>query len=189
MSRCVVVFLVLGPLLGGCVHHQVGFNAEDPSWHHSVEGEPLAIAIAATVPTETQLAEHEISSAMAGFANRWHARYGEMFLQVLGVELSQLFASHSLAAPPATPDSYHLELDIPAYSFSGFAAHVTVSAVLRDPSGTELLNKRYEAVGRSGAGKAVGLGAFGMRSAVRQSTLNAYLQILEQLRGDLRSSL
>jgi hypothetical protein len=187
--RSVLTVAALAVLTTGCVHHQISFNTEEPTWHYLIDGSAIDVPIVVSVPTETQAADLEISSFAAGLAHRWHANYGKMFMQALEVELSQLFPSHTLSTSRASPGSYHLHLDIPSYAYSGFAARTTVEAVLTDPSGAELLRKRYEATGKSGTGKVVGLGAFGMKSAIRQSTLDAYRQIFGRLRADLRSSL
>jgi hypothetical protein len=186
--------LLLGIASSGCIHHQIGFNVDDTSWHHEVPGHPIPAELFVTIPPGTEEAEIEISSATAGAANVWHARYGEMFVQALKVELAQLARSYTLGTGSdgtgsAQPGAYHLMLDVPAFAYAGFAASTTVSAVLTDPSGNRLLNERYEARGRSDAGKVVGLGAFGMKSAIRQSTLDAYLQIFERLRTDLRAAI
>jgi hypothetical protein len=190
VRRLLVLVLSLAALgLGGCIHHRIAFHPTDPSWHHQVGGEPIPVDVFAVVPETTRQAEYEISSFMAGAANRWHARYGEMFVQAVQVELPQLFRAATLGEGAAPAGTYELSLDVPAYTFSGFAARTTVSAVLRDPAGAELMNERYEGVGGSDAGKVVGLGVFGMRSAIRQSTLDAYLRVFAQMRDDLRVAL
>jgi len=182
-----VPLVALLMLSTGCVHHQIAFDPNG-SWHYAIEGPRIDVPIVAAVPASTQDAEQEISSAMTGIANRWHAQYGLMFMQALEVELSQLFSAHEIAKQCPADAERCLELDVSSYSFHDFAAHATVTARLRDASG-QGLDESYSATGRSGAGKAIGLGAFGMKSAIRQSTLDAYEEIFAKLRVDLRNAI
>ncbi len=51
-----------------------------------------------------------------------------------------------------------------------------------------LFEKTYRAEGVRQGEKMFWAGAFGMKSAVRQSSLDAYKQIFAQLRGDLEAA-
>jgi hypothetical protein len=52
-----------------------------------------------------------------------------------------------------------------------------------------LLKKTYSAEGASQGSKMFWAGAFGMKSAIRQSSLDAYKKVFAQLREDLEQAL
>ena len=188
--------------LTGCIHHQIAFiEDENSDWHYEVVGARIGAPLVVEVSEATQAADYMFTAVTAGAANRWHARYGEMFMQVLAVELPQLAPNHTITSDSdqtsgdtsgntaGTEKPHRLELDVPSYLFENFAANTTVTAVLTDPQGQELLDERYSVIGESKGGRVMGAGAFGMKSAVRQSTLNAYKRVFEELREDLRAAM
>jgi len=183
MIRSALLMLAVMPLTG-CIHHQIAF-IDDSEWHYEIEGSSVSAPLSISVDEASRTGDLEISSFTAGAANRWHARYGEMFMQALAVEMDQFAPRHTLNAGAAGAGAWRLDLAIPEYNFSSFSARTSVTAVVVDPGGRERLRERYSAVGDSNAGRVVGLGAFGMKSAIRQSTLDAYRKILAELREDL----
>ncbi len=176
-------------LATGCIHIPIAFDDRDRSWHYSLEGAPIEEFVRVVVPPSTRAGDRAISSFSTGIAYRWHAQYGRMFLQALEVELPYLFRSYELVDQPSTGPATQLTLEVSSYDFSDFAAHAAVSAELKGADGKSLVVQRYFATGRSGADKMVGLGVFGMKSAVRQSTLDAYREILSRVASDVRSAM
>ena len=82
-----------------------------------------------------------------------------------------------------------MELSIPSYQFEDFRAKVSVTATAYGPGKMQFLQKTYSAEGTSQGAKMFWAGPFGMKSAIRQSSLNAYKQIFAALRADLMPAL
>jgi hypothetical protein len=89
------------------------------------------------------------------------------------------------AAPMHAIKGIILELAIPSYRFEDFRAKVSVSATAYEPGKGSLLQKTYSAEGESRGARMFWGGAFAMKSAIRQSSLDAYKKVFAQLRGDL----
>jgi hypothetical protein len=68
-------------------------------------------------------------------------------------------------------------------------AKVTIRADAFAPNETLVFSRDYTGEGSSQAGKMLGLGAFGQKSAVRQSSLDAFKQAFARMRPDVRSAL
>ncbi len=82
-----------------------------------------------------------------------------------------------------------LHLSVPRYVFTDWHAMITVHAIAYAPDKTVLFDKDYRGEGLTQGGKMVGLGAFGMKSAVRQSSFDAYKKIFAELRKDMEQAL
>lgn len=183
--------MVLVLMLSGCgVHrHAVAFNEVDTSWHYAVTTPKYDCKVVAVIDGDTLSRAVSIHSVMAGTANVWDALPGEMLRQAMDVELAQMFTSYERATSHEVSDfgvrRLTLVLTIPNYRFEDFKATVTVQATAYGPAHATLLDKDYGATGISQGSKMFWLGAFGMESAIRQSTLDAYKRILAELRGDL----
>lgn len=178
-------------MLSGCgVHrHAVAFNEVDTSWHYAVTTPKYDAKVVAFIDGDTLSRAVSIRSVMAGTANVWEALPGEMLRQAIDVELPQMFNSYERVTTREVSDlgvrCLTLVFTIPNYRVEDFRADVTVRAVAYGPGRATLLDKDYRATGISQGSKMFWLGAFGMESAIRQSTLDAYKQVLAELRGDL----
>ena len=82
-----------------------------------------------------------------------------------------------------------LVLTVPSYVFEDFRAKVTVHVEAFGPERTPLFSKSYLSEGGGEVGKMVGLGAFGQKSAVRQSSLDAFKEIFATMRPDIITAL
>lgn len=172
--------------LGGCaMHHTVAFQQlNDPITTRS-----YADGLVAVVSPETLTEKVEIRSFMAGAGQRWDVEPGVMLRQVADAELPQMFQYYRFSSRYAVPAKGRrritLILTVPSYGFAHFHATITVHAAAYAPGHHLLFDHDYTAEGTSQGAKMYWAGPFGMKSALRQSSLDAYHQIFQQLRGDL----
>ena len=172
----------------GCYH--VAF---DPSHSYSIEStvqdEPLTVV----VDQETLAQEVSIRSWMAGIANSWNIQPGMMLKQVADIEFPQMFRDYQTAdfyeASLISGKRMVLELSILQYGFADFHATIEVQAIAHGPDGSVLFDKSYREEGFGQGGKMFWGGPFGMKSAIRQSSLDAYKKIFTRLRSDLSEAL
>lgn len=187
------LLILLGFLASSGCAHQVAFNEEDPSWHYRVETQTYDAGLVVVIDPATLERTVSIRSAMAGMANRWDAQPGRMMKQVADFELPQMVEEYSSTTTFAEPSKgkrrVTVQLALEDYRFDDFAAHVRMRATAYGPGKTLLFEKTYSATGDSQGGKMFGGGAFGMKSAVRQSSLDAYKRIFASLRQDLAPEL
>jgi hypothetical protein len=130
---------------------------------------------------------------MTGIAHTWEAQPGMMLKQVADIEFSQIFKDYQTAqfyeASLNNDNRLVLELSVPHYNFADFHAMVTVQAKANASDSSLLFDKQYTEDGFSQGEKMFWAGAFGMKSAIRQSSLDAYKKIFTSLRRDLLNSL
>ncbi len=131
----------------------------------------------------------DIHSFMTGIAHSWDAQPGVMMKQVADVEFPQMFGSYraatSYAEPQAGDQRLTLVLSLLNFDFSNFHSTIAMRAVAYGPGRSELLDKTYSGEGDTQGAKMFWGGAFAMKSAIRQSSLDVYKQIFAKLRGDL----
>jgi hypothetical protein len=180
--------------LAGCsIRHTVSLDPVDTSWHYQVTEQRLDAAIVVVVDRDTVERAYPIRSFMAGGANEWNAQAGFMLKQVADVELPQLFADYTCVTeykePERRPRRVTLVLTIMSFTFADFHTTATVQAAAFGPERVTLFERKYTGEGMTQGAKMFWAGAFGMKSAIRQSTLDAYRKIFEQLRKDLRVAL
>jgi hypothetical protein len=184
-----VTLALLGVSLTGCITHPVTFqDARYTTNAHRVSTTAVAVIDQQTIDNKVK-----ISSFMTGIANNWEVEPGDMLRQVADIELPQMFSTYEFStrdrAPPGSGPGVVIGLTIPSYSFANFHASVTVNAITKARDGHLLFEKSYQAEGAMQGGKMFWGGAFGMKSAIRQSSLDAYKQIFAQLRTDLERAL
>jgi hypothetical protein len=191
MKRLLVAFaLVVVATASGCsIHHEVSFDEVETTWHYAIDGEPHDAGLVAVVDVDTLEQTVSIRSFMTGAANSWDARAGDMLRQVVDVELPQLFEHYTRTETYAEPEQgtkrMTLVLTIPSYRFEELGAHVTVHAVAYAPGRELLFENDYAGTGETQGAKMFWGGAFAMKSAVRQSSLYAFKQAMDELRADL----
>jgi hypothetical protein len=182
-------FAMLALLSAGCAH-QVTFERPPP---YSISGSRQDVGVTAIIDQSTLASKVPISSFMTGIANTWEVEPGDMLKQVADIELPQMFArydfSNAVREPAHAAKGIILELAIPSYRFEDFRAKVSVSATAYEPGKTPLLQKTYSVEGKSQGEKMFWGGAFGMKSAIRQSSLDAYKKVFAELRSDLAGAI
>jgi hypothetical protein len=188
----IVRLVILMSLAGGatgCITHPVTF--QNASYATGAGHHPASVV--AVIDQETLTRKVRIKSWMTGIANNWEAEPGDMLKQVADIELPQMFSAYEFSvrdrAPPGSGPGIVLALSIPSYDFADFHATIMVNAVTKGRDGQLLFEKSYRAEGATQGGKMFWGGAFGMKSAIRQSSLDAYKQIFTQMRGDLEHTL
>ena len=191
--RLMFAFVVLGAGSASCTH-QISLHPTDTSWHYKVDGEKVpGSALIAVVDDETAGAEYAFRAWSTGVAHKWVADYGVMLEQVADVELPQVVEAYKRTNEYAEPANGErrvtLVLTVPKYVFEDYHAKLTLRAEAFGPRRTPLFDESYEVEGMSQTGKMIGAGAFGQKSAVRQSSLDAYKLAFEKLRADLDSAL
>lgn len=176
------VFLFL--LATGC-HHDIRF--EDVAY--STGSKQYDAGLVAVISPQTLGQVLTIKSWATGIANSWDARPGEMLRQIADVEFPQMVKSYKLSGqydePKDGASRLTVELSVPHYAFSDFHTTVVVQARVYRPGHALAYEKSYREEGDTQGGKMVGAGAFGMKSAVRQSSFDAYKKVFAKLRADL----
>jgi len=190
-TKRIALLLAVGiALLGltGCAH-EIRFENLD----YTIEARKADAGLVAVIDQKTLDHVVTIRSAATGIAHRWNAEPGAMLKQVADIELPQLVTSYSSSTSFGEPSQgkrrITLVLTVPNYEFSDWRAKYSVKAVAYGPNRTPLFDKTYSEEGSNQKGKMIGAGAFGMKSAVRQSSLEALKRIFAQIRGDLGKSL
>ena len=173
-------------LMGGCAH-QVTFHEAT----YSVSAPRHASSVVVVIAPETLARKVPIRSFMAGIAHSWEAEPGDMLRQVVEIEVPQVFARYELATAYREPSDAGIvvEMDVPEYAFEDFHARIAVVATVYERGRKQIHHKTYRASGESQGAKMFWGGAFGMKSAIRQSSLDAYKKIFAQLRTDLAATL
>lgn len=182
-----VIAAVAAVALSGCAH-QVAFQDAN----YVTDAQKQKAAVVAVIDQQTLDRVVPIRSFLTGIANTWEAQPGQMLKQVADIELPQMFSDYSFATSYSEPQGkgrgITLALSVPTYDFSEFRASVSVRAVAYGSGKRQLLEKTYSAQGDTQGGKMGVGGAFGMKSAIRQSSLDAYKKIFAQLRVDLEEA-
>lgn len=186
--RALRAFLMVSVAIAatGCAH-QVSFQDAE----YVTGAKQQAASVVAVIDQATLENTVEIRSFMTGIANSWEVQPGDMLKQVVDIELPQMFASYEFSKkdkdPRGTGPGLVLAFTVPSYEFADFHATISVAVVAKGRSGNLLFEKTYSATGDTQGGKMFWGGAFAMKSAIRQSSLDAYKQIFAQLRTDLEA--
>ena len=190
MRKLILWCLPLFMLTGCAIHHDVAFQ----DINYVIAGERFRDTGAVAVIDEQTLNNQiSIRSFMTGIANSWDAQPGQMLKQVVDMEFPQMFQYYSFSTSYQEPmqgdRKLTIEMTIPSYTFEDFKATVTVNFRVFEPGKKQLLSKSYTAQGITQGGKMFWGGAFAMKSAIRQSSFDAYKKIFEMMRTDLRAAL
>ena len=186
--KLVHVGLIGLALLGAGCAHQVTFDQPQP---YTISTQRQNLGVTAVIDERTLTNKVSVRAFMTGIAHSWEVEPGDMLKQVADIELPQMFSQYEFANAYKEPRPrwITLELGVPSYRFEEFRAKVSVSATAYDAGKKPLLQKTYSAEGESHGGKMFWGGAFAMKSAIRQSSLDAYKKIFAELRADLARSL
>jgi len=181
--------LFLNLSVTGCPHHDVRFEQIG----HTIENKQYDASAVVVIPASTTQEVVPIRSFMAGYANTWDVRPGHMLRQVVDVEFPQMFKSYRVSEEYTEPEGTHrrlvLDLAVTKYAFDDFRATVIVRAIAYAPGRVPLFEKTYQEEGDTQGGKMFGGGAFAMKSAIRQSSYDAYKKAFAKLRADLAAVL
>ena len=189
MSNIKSGIIVLGvslavALLSGCAH-RIAF--EDV--RYSTGAIKQDATVVAVIDDTTLNNTVTIRSFMTGIAHSWDVQPGEMLKQVAEIELPQMFSSYEFSSgkqdPNLTGRRLLVNMTIPSYVFEDFHATITVRAVAQAAGSKVLFDRTYKAEGESKGAKMFWAGAFGMKSSIRQSSLDAYKKIFAEMRVDL----
>lgn len=184
MPAPALIFVMLLILLSGCAH-PIAFQ----DLHYSVPVNKHDVAVVVVIDKSTLDNVVSIRSFTTGIAQRWDAHPGEMLKQIADIEFPQMFNKYqqenSFIVPPWKDETFYLVLTIPDYQFKNFHAYFTVKLEVYNEEKSLLLEKTYKEEGVSQGSKMFWAGAFGMKSAVRQSSLDALKKIFNQIRPDL----
>ena len=116
-----------------------------------------------------------------------------MLRQVAEVEFPQMFKYYQTASQYEESQQgasrLTVELSVSHYAFSDFHATVVVQVRAFRAGRALLFDKSYREEGGGEGGKMVAAGAFGMKSAIRQSSFDAYKKVFAKLRSDLAAVL
>lgn len=172
----------LAVFAGGCAH-DVTFD-RPPGYAVSTARQNLGVI--AVIDRATLERTVPVRAAMTGIANSWDIQPGDMLRQVADIELPQVFASYEMTETfKERPGAITLVMTVPSYRFANFHASVTVKATAYGEGKQRLFERTYSADGEAQGAKMFWGGAFAMKSAIRQSSFDAFKQIFSQLRPDL----
>ncbi len=193
MSKNIVFLLGLSiSFLTGCAHKIAFHEAEDASWKYPINDRVQDSGLVVVVDEETANAEYDFRSFMTGAANKWVVEYGKMLTQFADMELTQLVSEYErkmeYSESVSASKNLTLVLTIPEYVFKDFKAQMTLKADLYKEGKTLVFSREYQSKGNSELAKMYFTGAFGQKSSVRQSSLDTFKEIFEQLRSDLIQS-
>lgn len=173
-------------LLSGCaITHEVGFH----ELNYSVSEKQLNKSAVAIISRNTLEKKVPVRAFATGYGHIWEIQPGLMLETVADIELRQLFSEYKRMETRSSEGELILVLTIPEYNFKNYHAYFTVNLAMSNKNGKALLNKDYKEEGSAQAGKMLFAGAFGMKSSIRQSSLNALKKIFENMRADIRESI
>jgi len=185
--KMLLAVLAAGLLLSGCsIRHDV--VKDYPQYLVNNQGASLLPSTKAaseyTISPGTAAHHYEFRSAMAGYANVWVVRFGEMLDDTLQSSDVQAAFGKLTKSIGDTDQGGLLVFDLQSYTYVELGAHVSLKVTYR-VGDQDVFSKVYEADGSTQGGKMFWGGAFAMKNAVQQSTKLAIDNILRQLIADL----
>lgn len=187
MRRCVVAAICLSlAALSGCTHR---ISFEDIAY--AIDDEQRTEALVVVIDPATRASRVPIRAFMTGIAHSWEVEPGAMLKDVADVEFPQMFAAYRVVPEYEEPSDggVTLALTVPRYRFEEFHATATIRAIAYAPGREVMFDESYTESGPTQGAKMFWGGAFGMKSAIRQSSFAAYKKIFRRLRSDLSTAL
>jgi len=177
-------FFVVFLFLSSCAR-PVAFNRPD------IQQYQAKIPLKAHFYMEKSLRDKMYSSRAfsSGIANRWDVPIGETTYTYAISYLKSAFETFEEIDTPNPKDGYNILIEVTDinYSMKGQAAHCDLNFVLVNQDGKEVWNKQYNQDGPSGFGRVLAVGAFGQKSAIRQSTHVVLENIFKNLVRDIEN--
>lgn len=181
-SRLLLPILVI--FLTGCTFpiafHELDYDVSTRKYDESV---------IAVIDQDTLERTVSIRSFLTGIAHRWDARPGQMLKQVADIELPQMFNNYQFSKSPVFASEKDggltLAMTIPTYEFKNFHAYFSVHVAAYAHDKDKLFERTYTEEGIGQGAKMSWAAAYGMKSAVRQSSLSALKSIFQRMRADL----
>lgn len=177
-------------LLTSCsIHHNVARDYPQYLANHVGQSHlpTTSAASAYAITPETTANHYQFRSVMAGYANVWVVRFGEILDDTMQSRDVQAAFNRLKQSKEDEPPGGLLIFDLEDYSYSNFGAHVALKVTYRR-DGRNVFTKYYSADGRTEGGKMFWGGEFAMKNAVQQSTNLAIDDVLRRLISDLNSA-
>ncbi len=109
------------------------------------------------------------------------------------IEFPQLVGSYQRASSYVEPTTGEkrltVVLTVTSYIFEDYRAKLTLHAQAFGGGRTQVLSRSYSAEGYIEASKIINAGMYGTKSAVRQSSLDAFKKAFQQMRPDIVEAL
>jgi hypothetical protein len=156
-------------LLSGCYH----VTLAPPAPVTLIE--PLLPA-GVVIPPETANAQYDVTSAMAGAANRWTIAIGPAIVDYANAYLPSAFPKGDTAT---------VRVELQHFDVHDFEAHAALRFAVVTPGAT-LFERTYTEAGKGYAARVVWGGAFAMKSSMRQTTDEALRACFEHFLTDAR---
>jgi len=184
-----VLVMVVGLAASGCtIHHLVADDYPEYLSKNvgSSELPKTKLQSNYAMTEETESNRYEFRAFVSGYANLWVVEFGKILDQTLqSQDVQNAFGRLTKSALGANGASGNLLLfELVRYEFTDFGAHVELKISLRK-NGTVVLNKTYQADGRTQGHKMFWGGAFSTKNAIQQSTKAAIDDILRNLILDI----
>ena len=170
----------------GCTHAVL---FDDPAPLAYPERTPVRVGYHVTPETLNQV--YSTRAWSAGIANKWVVYPGQVLDQYSRAYLSGAFVVFQPAngtTPSENDPPFVVSMEIPFYDLSGFRAHLTVKATVRNRDGEVVHTGERTRTGASGAGRVMLGGAFATKSMIRQSTDSAIRPALEEIVAEMRNA-
>lgn len=137
-----------------------------------------------TIDPTTKTHEYKFNSAMAGAANSWIVKFGDLLEKTMQSEdVQKAFGGIKESGATPTPGKRQIKFMLVDYQFRDKKAFVKMLISVRKDE-KNVFEKSYSQEGNSQGGKMFWAGAAGMKNAVHQSTKAALDKILTAFISD-----
>lgn len=129
---------------------------------------------------------YEFRAVVVGYAHLWIVEFGKMLEENLEANyVQEAFGKLEKQNSDAANSSENLvTFTLEDYQYNNFQAHVSLNITLQN-KGNEVINKTYQADGKSQGSKMFWGGPFAMKNATQQSTKLAIDAILNEFINDI----
>jgi hypothetical protein len=142
-----------------------------------------------SINKETISHRYEFRAATVGYANLWIVEFGKILDQTLkSKDVQDAFGRLEESVGKNSGEGNLVSFTLESYEFKEYHAYVSLNIVFSN-SGNVVLEKTYQAEGRSQGGKMFWGGVFAMKIATQQSTKLALDKILGDFIQDINKKL
>jgi len=183
MTKRIGIILVI-LVMAGCAHRVDFQRPESRNFDNVV---PLKAAFYMSQDLKSKM--YSVRAFSSGIANRWDVPVGKVTSLYALSNLKRGFAGFKEVDSDNDFKGSDILIKITdiKYYMKGQAAHSTVTIVVMGSSGNQVFKKSYKAEGPSGYGRVFAGGAFGQKSAIRQSSDAAFNTIFTRYMDDVSS--